>query len=176
MIDNTNDGMYVNDCSIFSIEGNACYDNGTDYNLQANNTNYTCDYNSSASTIDLHRWRFDNFGYLFDEGTGADDEDPDGDGRSNLTEYGTGTDPNIYNAGSAVTAGQTNSSLSITFDRIADPELIYQVDASTTLMTNVWATIWSSTGISNIMGTVTVEDSEPASNHQVRFLSMEVSY
>jgi hypothetical protein len=45
IIDNTNNGVYVDGCKDFNIEGNSCANNGTDYNI-SNSTNFTCDYNN----------------------------------------------------------------------------------------------------------------------------------
>jgi parallel beta-helix repeat protein len=177
LTNNVENGFYVEGSSDFSIQGNACFNNGTDHNFTSDNASYSCDYNSSAPHLSLETWRFDHFGSLFNAGDGADDNDPDADGRSNLTEYGTGTDPTVYNAGSAVTAGLTNDVFSIAFDRIEDPILIYEVEGSSDLSTNtVWSTIWTSTGASNTAGAVSVEDADGAVSRDTRFLRLNLSY
>ncbi len=45
----------------------------------------------------IETWRVANFGSAENTGTGADEADPDGDGASNLDEYGAGTNPNDAN-------------------------------------------------------------------------------
>lgn len=55
--DNTNNGFYVKGCRSFNIEGNACYDNGKNYNLLSN-TNFFCDYNTSSEVTGIDQiWR-----------------------------------------------------------------------------------------------------------------------
>ncbi|WP_430933838.1 right-handed parallel beta-helix repeat-containing protein [Saccharicrinis sp. 156] len=44
VIDNTNNGMYINACRTFNVEGNKCVDNGTNYNV-LNCSDFECDYN-----------------------------------------------------------------------------------------------------------------------------------
>lgn len=126
----------------------------------------------------LEEWRYIHFGVYTNSGSAADDANPDGDGRNNLFEYGTGTDPNVYNSNALVTVGTTleESSLTITFDRIDDPDLVYWVEVNTNLLMGGWDPIWSSTGSSNIAGSVTVEDAEEISNHWNRFLRLLINY
>jgi len=62
----------------------------------------------------------------------------------------------------------------LTFDRYADPTLLYQVLAADNLLTNFWMPIWSSTGTQNVAGVVTVED-DPFSSHSTRFLRLKIS-
>jgi hypothetical protein len=124
------------------------------------------------------QWRFEQFGTTSNTGDAADEADPDGDGYCNLVEYGTGMDPNGFNINGVPLVGmsQDGSRMTVTFDRIADPALTYWVEAtSSSLSSNNWNTIWSSTGASNITGTVTVEDTELIENHWKRFLRLNLS-
>jgi parallel beta-helix repeat protein len=45
IIDNTNNGIYVDSCKDFNIEGNSCSNNGTNYNI-TNSSLFKCDYNN----------------------------------------------------------------------------------------------------------------------------------
>lgn len=103
--------------------------------------------------------------------------DPDGDGLPNLIEYATNSNPTLGSsaAGPVVSlAGTgTDAHLQITFLRIADPSLTYAVQASDDLLGS-WSDIWTSTGLENTSGPVTVSD--PASLGTRRFLRLRVSY
>ncbi|MDF7823647.1 autotransporter-associated beta strand repeat-containing protein [Pontiellaceae bacterium B12227] len=129
-----------------------------------------------AAYSELEEWRFDQFGTYDNTGDAADSANPDGDARDNLMEYGTGSDPNVFDSNSVSTVGTTldGSKLTVTFDRIADPALTYWVEATGNLTSNDWNTIWLSTGSSNTAGSVTVEDSESISNHWNRYLRMKL--
>ena len=120
-------------------------------------------------------WRFTHFGTTPTRDA-ADSADPDGDGRSNLLEYATGSDPNGTDAGSPAVLGETGDGtrLTLTFTRIADPSLTYTVQASNNL-TPPWTDIWSSTGAANTAGSITVPDTEAISANPRRFLRLSVS-
>lgn len=65
--------------------------------------------------------------------------------------------------------------LKITFNRIADPLLLYAVEAANHLAES-WFTIWTSTGATNTAGSVTVGDIDVcASPKLLRFLRLRVS-
>ena len=106
----------------------------------------------------------------------SDTADADGDAASNLLEYALGTDP-LSAASVAIPnlslAGDTSRALALTFDRIADPRLIYVVEASNDLST--WAPIWTSTGAQNVAGAVTVTDPEAIEGTPRRFLRLSVT-
>jgi hypothetical protein len=61
----------------------------------------------------LSTWRTDNFGSTDNAGAGADGQDPDGDGVTNIDEYTAGTDPNdpndVFRVGSITRTGDTVS-------------------------------------------------------------------
>jgi autotransporter-associated beta strand protein len=124
----------------------------------------------------LQQWRQDHFENYQNSGDGADDADPDHDERNNLLEYATGTDPLSANAGSVQTLGRTvdQSTLTLTFTRIADSALTYIVEGSETLAPGGWSPIWSSTGGANMAGSVTVADIQPISSEAKRFLRLRV--
>ncbi len=126
----------------------------------------------------LDHWRYDGWGTTANTGDAADDADPDADGRSNLFEYGVGSDPfspDSAKVGSvAVAEGQ--ATCEITFNRIADPDLTYTVFGTDDLTADPWSTLWSSTGASNVAGPVTVEHSLGTDEYPKYFLRLSVSY
>lgn len=124
----------------------------------------------------LETWRFDQFGSYDNTGDAADNADPDGDGRNNLVEYATGSNPHGFDSNSVAVLGTTLGRLhmTLTFDRIADPALTYQVEGGSNLVSNDWNTVWQSTGSSNTNGSVTVEDTELIANHWNRFLRLKL--
>lgn len=123
-------------------------------------------------------WRRQHFGTTADTGTAANGADPDLDGRSNLLEYALGSVPTVADSGSPVTMGSAvdgaGTHLMLTFTRIADPTLVYVVEASDDLGT--WSHIWTSSGAQNLAGTVVVTDSEPQESHGRRFLRLNVTH
>jgi hypothetical protein len=122
-------------------------------------------------------WRLAHFGTFASSGNAADTADPEGDGRSNLLEYATGSDPNGADAGSAVVLGESEDGtrLTLTFTRIADASLTYTVQATNGL-TSAWTDIWSSSGAANTAGSITVADTEATSANPKRFLRLKVSF
>lgn len=104
--------------------------------------------------------------------------DPDGDGRPNLLEYAFGAEPRLADTAPgapalslATDSGHTMPTL--TFDRIADPLLVYRVEASADLAD--WPVVWSSTGADNTAGPVAVPAPAPLSTAEPRrFLRLRV--
>lgn len=128
---------------------------------------------TTASPIEV--WRMTHFGVTANSGNGADSADPDHDGRANLLEYATGTSPSLADSGSVVILSKSGDGLRLVlgFNRIADPSLIYQVEATDTPAS--WSGVWTSTGADNTAGPVTVSDPELIGNHARRFLRLRVS-
>jgi hypothetical protein len=123
----------------------------------------------------LEQWRLANFGSIANTGNAADSADPDGDGRSNKLEYATATNPTIADGGQAATLGTSpdGTKLTLKFQRIADPNLTYEVQATDDFST--WNVIWSSSGSQNVAGEVEVSDSELMTAHTKRFLRLRVN-
>jgi hypothetical protein len=130
----------------------------------------------SATTYTASQsWRLAHFGATGATGTAADDADPDGDGRLNLLEYALGGNPLVSDALPApVAAIDESGHMTLGFARIADPALLYEVQAGDDL--TAWSTFWSSTGVQNTPGPVTVTDPEPTSAHPRRFLRLSVGW
>jgi hypothetical protein len=136
------------------------------------------DNSSEAGTMTftaLEQWRLANFGSIANTGNAADSADPDGDGRSNKLEYATATNPTIADGGQAATLGTSpdGTKLTLKFQRIADPNLTYEVQATDDFST--WNVIWSSSGSQNVAGEVEVSDSELMTAHTKRFLRLRVN-
>jgi alpha-tubulin suppressor-like RCC1 family protein len=107
----------------------------------------------------------------------APEADADGDGLANLLEYALGTDPLAAQVtglpASEVGSIEGEARLGLTFTRIADPSLIYEVMASGDLTT--WNTIWGSMGDENVAGPVTVHDPVALASGARRFLILRVT-
>lgn len=117
-------------------------------------------------------WETARFGGTVSNGASSD---PDGDGRPDLLEYAVGSDPLVSDSGLAAVPGRSTDGrrLSISFSRIADPALVYRVEACGDLAS--WSEIWSSTGLSNVAGPVTIEDTAETTAHPARFLRLNVT-
>jgi len=106
-----------------------------------------------------------------DSGANAD---PDGDGIANLLEYALSGNP-LLGGGSILPApgvDPESQRLTLTFARVADPALRYEVWASNDLSNWGASPIWTSTGAANTPGAVTVTDTEPPATR--RFLRLKV--
>jgi autotransporter-associated beta strand protein len=104
----------------------------------------------------------------------APEADPDADGLRNLLEYALGTDPLAASASPVVDiTGSGPRFLILGFSRIADPALIYTVEASPDLVT--WGPIWTSTGAQNVAGPVTVPDTSAIGSSPRRFLRLNIT-
>ncbi|EIP96658.1 fibronectin type III domain-containing protein [Opitutaceae bacterium TAV1] len=131
-----------------------------------------------AATLSLlEDWRQTHFGTTGNTGDAADTADSEGDGLPNLLEYALGLDPLQSDSAGAIVLDKTSDGqrLTLTFNRIADPDLTYTVEATGDLVAGEWITIYASTGTENIAGSVTVEDSELIADHPRRFLRLVVT-
>ncbi len=76
--------------------------------------------------------------------------------------------------GGGVAAPDGAGYLMLSFARVADPALLYEVQASEDLA--AWAAFWSSTGAGNTAGPVTVTDIKPIGAYSRRFLRISVRW
>lgn len=117
-------------------------------------------------------WRQTHFGQTAGSGPAGDLSDPDADGLVNLIEYALGSHP-LEARGGAPTSTLAVDRLALVFARVADPELVYAVEASADL--TAWSPIWTSSGALNVAGPVTVLDAAGVSTGSRRFLRLRVS-
>lgn len=128
---------------------------------------------------DLREWRRATFGEAENIGLAADSADADGDGVANLLEYAFGGDP--LDSASApspvlqVSGDGQQASLALTFPRVADPSLVYAVQTADTMEPpDSWTDIWTSTGVENQPGPITVPDEMTLDGKSRRFLRVQV--
>ncbi|MEO7100216.1 MAG: cellulase family glycosylhydrolase, partial [Luteolibacter sp.] len=123
----------------------------------------------------LQAWRQAHFATTENSGPAADTADSDGDGRVNLLEYALNSNPLVADSTPATSIStQPDGHVALTFNRIADPALTYEVWGTSDLADWGAAPVWSSTGASNVAEPVTVTDPEPPANHSRRFLRVRV--
>jgi len=101
-------------------------------------------------------------------------EDPDSDGVPNLAEYAFGGDPLQPGDDGHPVAYVEGDRLKLTFRRIADPALTYEVFATEDLA-SPGTVIWSSTGAQNVAGPVTVTDTVTTEGRSKRFVRVRIS-
>jgi autotransporter-associated beta strand protein len=99
--------------------------------------------------------------------------DPDRDGLTNFAEYALGGDPLRADPAERPQPGLATNRLTLTFERVADPALTYEVLARSNLASG-GSPVWSSTGASNAAGPVTVTDTVPVGAQPSRFLHLRV--
>jgi len=92
----------------------------------------------------------------------------------NLAEYAFGGDPLQSSAAERPTLSLVDKRLTVTFQRIADPTLIYEVLASDDAATP-GTVIWSSTGAQNADGPVTVTDIVTTQERSKRFVRVRIN-
>lgn len=87
---------------------------------------------------------------------GGPDADPDGDGTPNLLEYALQREPRTAEAtGHRLQVSLVDGSPALTFERLADPLLVYEVQTSGDLL-GAWTTLLRSTGAANATGSVQI--------------------
>ncbi len=102
-------------------------------------------------------------------------DDPDFDGLSNLAEYAFAGDPvGGSNDSGRPTVSIVNDRLTVKFNRVADPSLTYEVFATDDL-SSAGAMIWSSTGVENVAGPVTVTDTVTTQGRPKRFVRVRIT-
>ena len=134
---------------------------------------FTHDKNAPAHTP-VERWRFLHWGTTNAGGGRDPDFDADGDDSVNLLEYALGSAPRINSSQPLFSTGRApDGRLTVSFNRTADPALLYAVEFSATLAPGSWAAVWTSTGVNNTTGPVTVTD--PQANASRRFVRLRVT-
>lgn len=101
-------------------------------------------------------------------------EDPDSDGVPNLAEYAFGGDPLQSGDNGHPVVSLDGDRLKLTFRRIADPALTYEVLATEDLALP-GTVIWSSTGAQNVAGPVTVTDTVTTQDRSKRFVRVRIT-
>jgi autotransporter-associated beta strand protein len=126
---------------------------------------------ANGSTLTpLEEWRLTNLGSSENTGDAADSFDKDNDGIPNLLEYALNGNPNIADR-SILPVATGGNPLSLTFTRLGDSGITYIVEASDTLATDSWSSIYTSSGTA---GPVTVQDPGPVVDNR-RFLRLRVT-
>ncbi len=124
----------------------------------------------------LEAWRFAYFSTTAQTPLAADGADPDGDGRVNLMEYAVASDPRKGNAEPVLAGAYSpdDEALSLSFPRQLRPDLTYTVQATASLAAGDWESIFTSTGVQNVEGLVTVID-DGAAGAVRRFARLRVT-
>lgn len=137
----------------------------------------TATFDQVSFLTPIEVWRQTHFGTTGTGGPADNGADPDGDGYPNLLEYAFGSLPNTPDAPGLFSAELVEGVLNAGFPRIADPSLIYQLEASNTMDEGSWTPVWQSTGAANTAGQVTVPDvpAPPGSQPPRRFLRLSVT-
>ena len=121
----------------------------------------------------LELWRWTHFMTLATNGNAGNGEDPDGDSIINLLEYAQGGNPNSVTSAPSPLASIAAGNFEFSFQRIADPALVYEVWGSPDLIAWGAAPLWTSTGAQNVAGPVIV--SAPLSTGSARFFRLRVT-
>jgi len=107
-----------------------------------------------------------------DAGDAAPEADPDGDGLSNLLEYATAQSPLSPGQGPLNLSRMDAATLALQFERVADPELRYRIEATDDLEQSPWPDlVFESSGSDNLAGRI--ELNQPLGPGQ-RFLRLQV--
>lgn len=105
----------------------------------------------------------------------SDLADPDGDGIPNFLEYALGGTPLTADPAILPAVTFADERLSLGFQHVGDPDLLYEVLAADDLTDDSWQTVWSSTGSANVPGFIVVGDTPPFPAPPTRFLRLRVS-
>lgn len=161
--------------SLFSTGTTTVQCSATDLAGNTTTGSFTVTVNSPIMT-----WRQANFGTTANTGSAADTANPSGDSIVNLMKYAIGISPLTYSNNPPALLGQTGSGsgayLTLTFNRIADLGLTYTVEGSNDLSPSGWSVIWTSTGSSNVAGSITVSDIVTLGQQPKRFLRLQVTH
>ncbi len=127
-----------------------------------------------ATPMDAWRNTYFNVPQQGDESIAGNLSDPDRDQSSNLLEYALGSNPNQNTSVNRPFPGiDPLGKLTLTFPRVADSSLLYEVFGSDDLLD--WGLpVWSSTGEQNTPGNVTATDTAPIPRDR-RFLKLHVT-
>lgn len=107
--------------------------------------------------VGIEVWRTENFGESPAAGIAGNEDDPDGDGRKNLIEYALGTNPLLADQDPEAAIFVEDGKLYWSFNRIADPVLIYRVYANDQPVLEGAEEIWTSTFGDNLSGPALIE-------------------
>ncbi len=128
--------------------------------------------------LPLETWRAQRFGDSANAGMGADLADPDGDGRSNIFEYATGSDPSVVNGAIlSVLRSSTDFKVIYTRNKAALADLNFVIEWTESLGAPNWVT----TGVSpeNVIldnGTIqTVEVTVPLGAGGISFARLKLT-
>jgi hypothetical protein len=111
--------------------------------------------------------------YISDPAQRAPLANPDGDRWPNLIEYALGQPPLLFDE-NAVSFGRNPSGrLELAFPRQFAPDLTYIVEATGDLLAP-WQSLFSSSGIANTPGSITVTDSQASGGATRRFIRLRV--
>ena len=154
---------------------------GTTYYYQVSACNHAGNGAASPEASALTRtlredWRMIYFGTLVNSGSASDLADPDNDGGVNLMEYALNTNPDSATSSPSIFPAVDNNRLTVSFNRISDPTIVYSVQVSGDLSPGgSWQTIWSSTGVQNTSGPVTVTDPVDVTSNSRRFMRLKIT-
>jgi hypothetical protein len=135
------------------------------------------DHSLSLKVSEPDAYRVWASGIAWSERDSSANEDPDSDGLVNLMEYALGGDPLRFDSTIRSVSWVEDGMLTLQFSRIADPALVYEVQAASTLSgdSTLWETIWTSVGLGHAGGLVNVRVGISGPAPSRRFLRLRVS-
>ncbi len=122
----------------------------------------------------IANWLDSYFGPDWESNPDADlTADPDADGFKNLVEYALGTDPTVAGAAhGAINLGLDGDFLTLTFNHIDDPNLVYYIEAANNLNEG-WNVVHTFPTF-NAVGTATYTDNVAIGSNPTRFIRLSV--